>query len=765
MRLTKGLALLCLAGFLCVACHDAEATTVTGNVQDLTTQPVSASTFVRFDLKNCGGNMPRIIGSTLLAPTSKDFTPVNGTISGTIVPNSSITCDVQGNTYYTVSVWNGGAKLYSRDFVVSGTSFNLNSATPLLSTPTSATLGAAVVTNPTADQTIVQPLGTNLIANNLKATLNFDASTALSFPVQVGPLANRPAQCAPGQYYFVTDSPTPGQNTYACYATNQWALQGDGAGANLDTIYARLDATNFFSAAPLPTSDGLGFGSLVKRWDIFSRNAKVTGGTFDASGGLTLPFQVGTALPGTCVVGQIFFNTTASAGLNTFGCTSTNVWTLEGDAGGSGTAGVTTFNGRNGAVVPATNDYSFAQLSGTAAKAQIPAVTAYTDATNDFSAQAQTFGQTTFNYAGYVPFNASTDVIHGTKVCRTDVTKCYLFAQQQSTDSYPYSYLASHDDGTTVENFYKLVPDGASPGQPLFRFLSAIITPPNANADLSASFTFPHQVGTLAARPGTCIVGQTYFATDATVGQNISACTSTNVWTTQGDGGGVTSVTSFNGRTGAIAPNGGGTCDYCTLPETFQQKTFDTAQNTLSMTTLIQFDMGVCPTGPAGTASSSWSALASGGPSAKCFGGTNLSYVGLGYGSSATQSATRTFMLPTDWLGSATGTFTVRVRWLEDQAPTSGSNIVWSGALACAVGGTNLDKAFNAAGSIIDPQTAVNAINTATFTLTGTQLTTCDAGNQAVLKLFRVPGAGGDDIVGTAYLIGVEISFKRKIVN
>lgn len=37
--------------------------------------------------------------------------------------------------------------------------------------------------------------------------------------------------------------------------------------------------------------------------------------------------------------------------------------------------------------------------------------------------------------------------------------------------------------------------------------------------------------------PATCIIGETYFDTDATVGQNIYGCTATNTWTVEGDGG------------------------------------------------------------------------------------------------------------------------------------------------------------------------------------------------------------------------------------
>jgi hypothetical protein len=48
------------------------------------------------------------------------------------------------------------------------------------------------------------------------------------------------------------------------------------------------------------------------------------------------PFRTNTALPATCVTGEMFFNTSAPAGLNTYGCVSTNVWALQGSAPGPG---------------------------------------------------------------------------------------------------------------------------------------------------------------------------------------------------------------------------------------------------------------------------------------------------------------------------------------------------------------------------------------------------------------------------------------------
>src|SRR5580658_5967820 len=42
----------------------------------------------------------------------------------------------------------------------------------------------------------------------------------------------------------------------------------------------------------------------------------------------TQPFQSGTVLPATCLVDQAFFQTNAPAGLNLYGCTAINSWTL-----------------------------------------------------------------------------------------------------------------------------------------------------------------------------------------------------------------------------------------------------------------------------------------------------------------------------------------------------------------------------------------------------------------------------------------------------
>ncbi|MBV9264559.1 MAG: choice-of-anchor D domain-containing protein [Acidobacteriaceae bacterium] len=60
----------------------------------------------------------------------------------------------------------------------------------------------------------------------------------------------------------------------------------------------------------------------------------------------TRPITVGTTLPATCQVGQLFFNSAAAAGANLYGCTAVNAWTaLTGTGGGSGSSGTSSSGG------------------------------------------------------------------------------------------------------------------------------------------------------------------------------------------------------------------------------------------------------------------------------------------------------------------------------------------------------------------------------------------------------------------------------------
>jgi hypothetical protein len=102
-----------------------------------------------------------------------------------------------------------------------------------------------------------------------------------------------------------------------------------------------------------------------------------TTGTQDFSGaGATLPVRSlpSAQTPASCVASkELLIKTDAPAGQQLFICdVSGATWNLVGD-GASG--GVTSFNGRNGNVSPGSGDYSFNQISGSLAAAQLPALT------------------------------------------------------------------------------------------------------------------------------------------------------------------------------------------------------------------------------------------------------------------------------------------------------------------------------------------------------------------------------------------------------
>ena len=74
----------------------------------------------------------------------------------------------------------------------------------------------------------------------------------------------------------------------------------------------------------------------------------------------------------------------------------------------------------------------------------------------------------------------------------------------------------------------------------------------------------PAKVGIGANKPSTCTVGEQYFASDASAGQNLFGCTGTNTWSQEG-GSGIGGVTSVFGRTGIVTAQSG---DYTTTQVT-----------------------------------------------------------------------------------------------------------------------------------------------------------------------------------------------------
>jgi hypothetical protein len=111
--------------------------------------------------------------------------------------------------------------------------------------------------------------------------------------------------------------------------------------------------------------------------NTFTASNTFTGGTEDFSGaGATLPVRAlpSAQTPATCVASkELLIKTDAPAGQQLFLCDAGGTtWNLVGD-GAAG--GVSSFNGRNGAVSPGSGDYTFSQIAGSLAAAQLPALT------------------------------------------------------------------------------------------------------------------------------------------------------------------------------------------------------------------------------------------------------------------------------------------------------------------------------------------------------------------------------------------------------
>lgn len=96
-----------------------------------------------------------------------------------------------------------------------------------------------------------------------------------------------------------------------------------GLGTGVATFLGTPSSANLASAVTGET----GSGALV-----FGTAPTIDAGVFTTS--VLLPN--GTSTPGTCSVGMLYFDNNETAGLNLYGCTASNTWTLLGDGGGGG---------------------------------------------------------------------------------------------------------------------------------------------------------------------------------------------------------------------------------------------------------------------------------------------------------------------------------------------------------------------------------------------------------------------------------------------
>lgn len=170
----------------------AQATTaVTGTIQNLGTGNIGQAAFVRFWLRGCGGNQPRVNGTSIIGPSQGgvfffDFAAnSSGVISGTIYSTRDSTGLLAGDiecggsktaVWYGMQVWvNGKAGPEIPIHANNRTTLDITQVTPITTNP--------VISSPTGDSTYLRlDAGNSPVTGNLtlNGTLGVKGAASLS---------------------------------------------------------------------------------------------------------------------------------------------------------------------------------------------------------------------------------------------------------------------------------------------------------------------------------------------------------------------------------------------------------------------------------------------------------------------------------------------------------------------------------------------------------------------------------------------------------
>jgi hypothetical protein len=150
---------------------------------------------------------------------------------------------------------------------------------------------------------------------------------------------------------------TPPATTFLCWmdSTNHvWSCKANNSATVSNAVVPDVGASNNFltaiSAAGVISKSQPAFSNLSGQATT-AQLPSVIDFTAKTSTG---PLKTGTSLPATCTVGDLYFKSDATAGQNIYECQSTNTWTQQSGAGGSG----------GGTVVPKTGNYTLLSTDG-----------------------------------------------------------------------------------------------------------------------------------------------------------------------------------------------------------------------------------------------------------------------------------------------------------------------------------------------------------------------------------------------------------------
>lgn len=149
----------------------------------------SLTSFLRFQLFNCGSNLPTLASSSLVV-IKQQFDlkpdPVTGIITGDVVPNDKILCGGVASTLWTVTPMKDALTPMqpSQQYDILSNAGTFNLATAMPSNTALAAPGFVIIFgNPTQSQTLNQPVGTKL---TFLGTYDFTQATVLGLATSGG---------------------------------------------------------------------------------------------------------------------------------------------------------------------------------------------------------------------------------------------------------------------------------------------------------------------------------------------------------------------------------------------------------------------------------------------------------------------------------------------------------------------------------------------------------------------------------------------------
>ena len=432
---------------------------------------------------------------------------------------------------------------------------------------------------------------------------NIDFSNAQTVkPLPIG--ENLPATCSLGQMFFKEDT-VAGQNLYICPAPNLWTqisgtaatipltMQAGTTGGILvlntegtfnvdaDTMFVAAQAGNnlftghndFSGAASLRITTGsleppaAGCDTSSETGSIYMLTGNSTKAnllyicqtTADGYGWRPATYGQGASAPTTCIIGEIFFDTDATAGENWLGCTAANTWTMLGGGGAGPAYGM-------GTTPPATCTIgeAFFDTDATAGENWLGCTAANTWTMLGGGGAGPAYGMGTTPPAtctiGEAFFDTDATAGENWLGCTAANTWTVLGKRHERGVTAPVTCsvgdvffdtdatAGQNWQGCTAANTWTMLGGGAGPAYGMGTTPPATCTIGEAFFDTDAtagenwlgctttnSWTVlgkRHERGITA--PVTCTVGDVFFDTDATAGQNWLGCTAANTWTMLG---------------------------------------------------------------------------------------------------------------------------------------------------------------------------------------------------------------------------------------